>query len=208
MLFVDGPGLVFVHIEKTGGTSMRRWLVRALARSGRRVAVVEPHYRWIPKGVEGVRGHPHRGVARTLRTGAKLGFSAQPKHILTTIRFPYSREVSSYVYRRTGERTREGFTQFVRGRGGYSPYRAYLADERGQIHPGLTVIRLEDVDVEGEALKAIVRDLGGDPSSPFPRLNTTKHHHWRKYYTRETARLVAKKYAWTFEQELYERFRF
>ena len=187
----------FVHMEKTGGSSIQRWLV---------------------VNTKSEKFNKHAGVPYIRKTFADPGL------LFTVIRNPYERVVSWYFYimHKTQSRVdavrdgititgnkkklenkynleknlqilnnlKKGFDNYVKN----SPLKSQYYNAR----PCDIILRLENIQQDFIQ----IQDLFG-VHEPLHHLNKSVHNHYSKYYTEETKKIVYEKYRIDFENYGY-----
>lgn len=71
----------------------------------------------------------------------------------------------------------------------YNQYDFLMEDDKQAVN---FIGRFENFE---EDLRAVLNKIGLDPSIEIPKLNATKHRHYRGYYSDETRLLVERMYA-------------
>ncbi|MBP0484462.1 sulfotransferase family 2 domain-containing protein [Sagittula salina] len=202
---------IFVHIPKTGGTSVENALVEmdgtvtVHAHDHRSLWAIDPRRPITSWLAPPSRTLPYlREAARLTRSG-KPGPRVSPEdyaHFLKVafVRNPWSRAVSWYrnVLRdprhraRHGVTPKTGFSEFLAqhaGRGMLKPQTFWLTDRRGT--PGVDVIgRFESL---GEDFAGLAARFGR--STALPHLLHGRTEDFRRYYTDSDAALVGRVYA-------------
>lgn len=108
---VFNEDVLFVHVPKTGGSSVTVHLLDVLARP---VYLSQPHHDpdLTDPGIVQLPGIRHETLAEARDLLAGLGFSLDRfRVILATIRNPYDLDVSRYAYLRTGNAWERGAEQ-------------------------------------------------------------------------------------------------
>lgn len=211
MLISKKKKFIFVHVQKTAGTSLRR-VLRENASDARQ---------W-----HGRHGHASSGIAEIGRERWDQYFS------FGFVRNPWDRLVSHYAMIRdriadlTPEQRREArpfkvelwnyvlhfsedfesfldnCTGLIRDRGCYKSFLFnqidYLSDEHGRLAVDL-VGRFENFEDDANL---VLKRIGIDAS--VPRLNTSTRTDYRDYYTPRTRELIGRRFARDIEAFGYE----
>ncbi|MDO5706823.1 MAG: sulfotransferase family 2 domain-containing protein [Paracoccus sp. (in: a-proteobacteria)] len=191
---------IFVHIPKTGGTSLTQMLER---RVGRDDIILSD----TPKGRarrHRVKDAPARGRLWKHATLADIEGLVDPAIfadylIFTLVRNPWDRLVSMYHWARTQSfdhptvrlAKATDFDGFLRHpmttRMIAWPETRYLTDSRGTEWPAL-FLRFETLSAD----TAMLGDRLGLKLGPLPHVNPSQRGAYRDYYTGETAAIVAR----------------
>ena len=172
---------IFIHCEKTGGTSIKQWLQKALH---------EPLENWQHFRIGDVRQMIDKGAFRRF---FKFSF----------VRNPWDRVVSNYhfcrspMFRGVDAKKHQifsdlSFKEHVRKRVFLCPQCACLYDSDGNYLMDF-VGRYENLEKD---VSYVARRLFVDPpnDSNFPWKNRTSHGHYSSYYDDKTRGIVAKFY--------------
>jgi hypothetical protein len=192
----DDVGLVFVHIPKTAGTSVRAGLATLPRTNPRRYVRLRTH----------ARAFEYRLALGEQRWRDYFSFAV--------VRNPFDLMVSSYFWwlekshkfrklRGTRQRVRamSDFGEFVRSDLG----RGYINEYRGDIFDWISldgeiivdhVARVETLADDWR----VICDRVGVPAAELPRENTTTRGDYRRYYDDQTAELVAARFHRTIDR--------
>jgi hypothetical protein len=192
----DHLGLVFVHIPKTAGTSIRSTLAQLPNPKPRRYLRLKAH----------ARAFEFRLAMGEQRWNDSFSFAV--------IRNPFDLMVSSYFWwlEKAGawKSLREG-QQEVQAMGGFGDFvrselgREYINEYPGDIFDWIAldgeiivdyVARMETL---ADDWREIMRRVDGPPIE-LPRENVTSRGDYRQYYDDETAELVARRFHRTLER--------
>ena len=194
MLFSRSANLAYFHIHKTGGRSLRAFFRRAF-----------------PDAVE-IGDWLHHDLDQSFTLLAQGGIDPRKVRILTTIRDPFAHVVSIYHFWRSQSKNVPSdhvraarslpFREFVDYycSPDHQVYEDYLF-VGGVIPPNLCVIRLERATEELEFYLNRVLKLG--IRVDLPVLNTSRHGAVDSHYDAVTRQLVARHYAWVFQEGWY-----
>lgn len=154
-LHIKNPKSTFIHIPKTGGTSISTWLKNAY-------------------GVNYNKGFKHAGYEKMEREFGDLGFT------YTVVRNPWDRVVSAYFYYK-GKNSR--IVKSVNGMMSFKEYandvgKALIMSQQSLATDKINlVLKFENLQ---EDFKQIQKFYG--IKKPLGKKNTTKHEHYSKYY--------------------------
>lgn len=194
MLFSPSANLAYFHIHKTGGKSIRAFFLQTF-----------------PDAVEiGDREHLD-SLGQAFDLLSQKNVDSRKVRIFTSIRDPFAHVVSIYHFWRSVKDEAPidhvraakalSFAEFV---GMYCSdfrvYENYLCLD-GVLPPNLCVIRLERAEEELDFYLNRVLKLGIRINLPV--LNRSTHDSVDGHYNTVTKRLVARHYAWVFEQGWY-----
>lgn len=171
-IMTKNPKTTFIHIPKTAGTSISRWLL------------TQGKGQWKFQNTHGGK-HAPISLIRKLYPG-DLGFT------FVSIRNPWDRLVSGYYYYRKRRKLQDlTFEQFVLRRDWHSLNKAQ--SEYFESKDVQTIIRLENIH---EDFKPI-QDLFNRSHKPLPRENrSTRDNDYRQYYiNNEMIETVARRHA-------------
>jgi len=173
-IYVDSPRAVFIHIPKTGGTSMVGWLTKYV-----------PTAMWVSK--KSPRHAPWSSVKKLI---------PEPGLVFTTIRNPWARVVSAYHYHNCQgvDGQHMHFKEWVLTdlRCASQPI-SYFVDD------SVFILRLENIEEEFKQIQEYFNVW-----SPLSVKNTTKHKHYTKYYDDETRQFIADKFKDDIERYKYQ----
>jgi len=194
--------LMFIHIPKAAGTSIREYFKRALPKP-----VIIYHE------IVGTE-NPHINLPDALQFVLDQGYDpAGFKFFLAVFRNPYAVDVSMYHYMRntpgnwpkTSDRhlaLHSSFDEYLR-KSTYWPSFEYYIYLNGRIPDNMIILRVED-DLEQD-MRSIVEEIGGNREVEFPHINIQHYGHYVEYYTPELEEIVYNKYRWVFDYGIYER---
>ncbi len=205
--------LLFIHVPKTGGTSISVNLFQTLKRP-----VYYTHPNPLPvsadPGVIWIEGDGHEKPAEARELVARYGLNiTRFRLILAVIRNPYAREVSAYSYlavrdeppTEAGELALcldfEGFvSRSFRNRNGRVTEGYYKLD--GVIPSNMKILKQENLAAE---YASALRSVGLDPGNGLPHVNKSQHANFAAYYTEVSEQAVYQNYKWMFDAGLYAR---
>jgi SAM-dependent methyltransferase len=208
--------VLFLHVPKTGGTSVTRHLLEVLP---------APVYYVRPDGVEEdyaqrdgvvqIAGPRHASLPQAVDLLGEYDLGlADFKLILAAIRNPYSLEVSRYHYLRRGHPEDVGRNQRLALTRDFSAFAAESSfGASGQalenyfhwenrFPPNLTIARFESLEAD---VKQALESIEIASHEAFHWMNKSRHADFASYYTREGEEAVFNKYRWVFDAGLYER---
>jgi hypothetical protein len=209
------PHLMYVHIPKTGGMSLTKYFAETLAGP---VYAVQPLTAAVPLNAIVVEGQRHETLQEGLEIAERLGVATSDIRLfLATVRNPYALEVSRYAYLRLGHEYDRGFNQnlalnydlatFARLSDYHRPgHRIHDYLEAPQsVSKRVATVRIEDLDSLAATLAAY--DVEFDPSRAIPRINQTKHGHWRDVLLEnpDAEPYIFERYKELFDAGMYER---
>ena len=190
MLVSETRNFVFVHVFKTGGTSVKRALRRYSMARWKEVANFFFKRLGIPQ--YGPRFYPdHWRVSDLIEA---IGETVYQRYFsFAFVRNPWDLEVSHYKY--ILKASKHPSQELVRRLGGFSEYIRWRCDGNAQIQSDLLTWKDQlAVDFVGrfESLEQdfalICRQLG--VRSRLPRLNRTRRDDYRSYYDDQTREMV------------------
>jgi len=206
---------VFIHINKTGGTSMtsllgryEEWPVaKRLFRALERRYLKRKYKAFSCCGQQFVGNHASAAMVRKV-LGDQL-YRAYFKFAL--VRNPWDREVSRYFYARNTPThaqhqlaSRFEFAEFIKQRSRKATRRdvsSYqykkVSDNEGNLIVD-AIVRIENL---AEEIVPVFARIGIDQAMPVPRLNRSGHRRYQDYYDDESIELVRQ-----FAREDIERF--
>jgi SAM-dependent methyltransferase len=208
--------VLFLHVPKTGGTSMTRYLLEVLPPPVHytRPAGVEEDYAQ-RDGVVHIIGRRHETLPDAVDLLRKYDLTlAAFKLILAVIRNPYSLEISRYHYLREGHPEDAGRDQqlaLTRDFPAFAAESSFTVDGHGldsyfywedRLPENLTIARFESL--EGDVKQAL-HSVGIASDHTFHWMNRSRHDDFSSYYTEKAENAVYDKYKWVFDAGLYER---
>jgi hypothetical protein len=209
--------VVFVHIPKTGGTSVTRYLLDVLPKPVYMYS--SPERAWdLPPEVLHVRQGLHQSMAQTAEILTTHGLRIEEiPLILAVIRSPYEIAVSWYSYVQTEDPVDEGpigriarntdFEKFVTtlherfGTHSFVKFERFLQID-GQLPANLRIVRYENL---ADGVRDALTSIGIQAEAPFPWLNPSDHGPLSEYYTPAAEEAVYESYQWVFDQGFYPR---
>lgn len=220
MVFNDD--ILFIHIGKTGGTSVSNYLCKTLN---------TPVFNVIPeRAIKGKIGHEkaligrrHATLAEAKQFLSKRNRSIDSfKEIVAVIRNPYNLEISLFNYykrllenqpkildnapKRKAVVQSGNFEAFVKAKFYHRHnihIRKYVVIEK-EIPENLRIIKFENLS---NAFVKIGQKYGnGNPD--FPHLNKTKKTNLKEFITPELEPIIYNKYKWVFKKGNYARLKF
>jgi hypothetical protein len=195
--------LLFQHIPKTCGMSVKSYLQQALLPP----VLVNTS---IPDIMD-----QHLTLDKSYEFIKSVGWDTKNMTVLCVFRNPYEVEVSFYFYFR--ERfpnytpneypyltlARDSFEAYIKNNTMWNSFEYYIQDNN--VFPDkLNIIKAED-DLSNK-LKSLVSELGGNTNIAFPHINTTTHNHFSTYYTPDLEEIIYNKYKWVFDNNYYNRY--
>jgi len=211
-----GSRVLFVHVPKTGGMAVTRYLLAALPRP---VWYSHPDRDpTLDDGVVQVKGIRHETLAESFAIAARHGIDAARLPLLIgVLRNPYALEVSRFAYLQKGHAWDAGpnqdlalagdFTAFATQStdhgGSERPIEAYFQID-GRVPPTMRILRQESLH---DQLPRTLRDAGIEVpgTATLAAENESRHGPWLDYYTRAAAEAVAARYRWVFDRGFYDR---
>lgn len=205
--------LLYLHVPKTGGVSVSKFLLRNLPRP-----TYHAHPEWEEneryEGVVDIPGIRHETLAHARELLPNFGMGLSDFHlILATIRNPYEIEVSRYSYLRMGYPWDRGPAQELALRGDFeafaleSGYHAnfplssyFFLDDA--LPANLRILRFERLESELRDALSVIDVVIEDNLS---HENRSEHGHYLSYFTPEAEKAVYRKYQWVFDRGFYER---
>lgn len=210
-----GRSLMFVHNPRTGGSSVRSLLQKA---------VPDTYYpindSTMPR--EQKLWAMHQGMVFAHQYAERLGFNPLALPTFVCIRNPYAHMLSGYRY--LAERPAEDvpdlapdFSTYIRQlyaqmtkdqkslmeRAPYGMYSRYILVGNDR-PPNVTIGRTEQL--ERDVKKFLKKKVGARAKGKLPRDNATRHGSIAKYYGDEEEAIVYKLYRNVFEKGLYQRY--
>ena len=193
---------LFVHVPKTGGTSLKRYLVG-----------YDLTKCWQPSFFEAHLLYTHRSVAQLRRELNKLQIESANFFQFAFVRNPWDRLLSAFFYLSADGGGGVEALPFVAAikyfRG---DFQRFVCEGLFELTPKIPVLFPQHVwthdDIDGQPLDFIGRfeklaedvaivaqRLGLETSEPLPHLRACPHAHYTEYYNDETCKRVAEIYA-------------
>lgn len=198
MLLSLSHNFLFVHVPKTGGSSIRHALIPySIPKNGgmlRRVSANLP-----------MRENPQKVRLRTHDTAAwariKLGATTFEKmHSFAVVRNPYTRAISYFEYLRQNPKHPKNrivqnmsFEEYLLWGAQKTLQSRHLCDAQGKLLVN-TILRFENM---ADEFRSICNDIG--ISVDLPRINTSSQMPLEKYLTPRTCELIEQIFAQDFE---------
>lgn len=222
--------LLFVHVPKTGGMSMRLYLQYLMRQPCYAMGHWHGNYglfKPVPRDLAGgedsfgkdrddvvyLNGEKHAPIYYGLLAMTSVGLStSELQAIVVGIRNPYAQEVSVFAFNRKQgaippERT---FSEYVLGPRPFHfasiyDYRLYYESPMHGLQDRIRIIRFENMKEEIEAL-SLNLGLG---VSILPWENRTEHKPWQEYIASpEIEAAIYQRYRWVFDHGFYPRLSF
>lgn len=187
-LITKNPSMMFIHIPKTGGESIRRWMFDNM-------------FEELVIFSDKAKTHWENGMAKhstqdTLENFLRLKkYDAPIDYKFCVVRNPWERLVSTYEYlkknvynSRTGVFFNAPFDEFIRRKHPFAsePWSIATQQQFRYFKDDCIVLRMENLN---EDFKIIQEITGID--KPLPHANKSVDFDYRTYYTDETAAIVA-----------------
>jgi hypothetical protein len=175
-IFVNKPRAVFIHIPKTGGTSVRSWMLNNVptAKAMFKNSFMKDHapYSYIKKAINEDHGL-----------------------VFAIVRNPWDRVVSAYHYHGKTDRQNNpcDFDTFVK-----THMRSANRPQLDYFNPNALILRFENLENEFQQIQEYFNVW---ESLPFK--NKSNHKHYSEYYTDETRQIVANRFKKDIEQYKY-----
>lgn len=210
------PRMLFVHVPKTGGMAVTRYLLAALDRP---VWYTHPDRDpALDDGVIQIPGIRHETLAESFAIAARQGIDAGSLPlVLGVLRNPYALEVSRFAYLQKGHAWDAGPNQELALAGDFTAFATQSTDHAGferpieayfevdgRVPPNVRILRQESLPDElPRALGAVGIEV--PPAAALAAENESRHGPWFDYYTRAAAAAVNARYRWVFDRGFYER---
>jgi tetratricopeptide (TPR) repeat protein len=213
MIFSDR--LLFLHVPKTGGSSVVQYLLETLPRPVY-YSLPPDHEADVPPGVIRFHGIAHEtlGEARLVLAERSRRLEDVPV-VVACVRNPYELEVSRFAYlRRDLNSYNHGLQQAVALLGDFElfamcsrvhggrPLESYFVLD-GVVPPNLRIIKLESI--ERDLARCLAEAGVGTGAAKIPHHNRSAHDPFPSYYTPAAEQAVYEKYKWIFDAGLYPR---
>jgi hypothetical protein len=211
--------LLFLHVPKTGGTSVSQLLLSVLPRP---VFYVHPtvFLKRTDPGVVHIAAISHHPLDRAEAIVRQHGFELDRfPAILAVIRNPYELAVSHYAFLRrptapTAQQSElarlaieRDFSSFVveavaRRELNFMGRLHDFYHLRGAVPPNLRIVRFEHL---AEGVGEVLRDIGVQHEAELLWLNRSTHDDYATYYDRAAENAVFAKQRWMFDEGFYGR---
>ncbi len=207
--------VLFIHVPKTGGISLTKYLLEVLPRPVYYAYPIVEH-KPVDNGIVQIPGVRHETLEEAKEVLREYGFDLfKIPLILAVMRNPYSLEVSRYAYLQKGHSVDKGHNQQLaltrsfetfaiesNDHGGpLRPLESYFSLE-GKIPRNLSIIKFENL---AEGVREALRRVGIEKTVDLPQINPSRHDHFLSYYTKDAEEAVYRKYKWVFDNGFYER---
>lgn len=171
-------GVIFVHIPKTGGVSIRRWGKRNMKN---RCRLLE-------------RGEKHKTVYEIRKKYSNYDTS------FAVVRNPFDRVISGWKYYQSKEKTQLGLREFIQSPSVVSKQMVEFIDDN------TIILRFENLNEEFEFISKLLQEDGANYDK-LKMLNITSSNeikHYREYYDDETRSMVEQQYSDDLKKFNYE----
>ena len=213
--------LLFLHIQKTGGTSVTRYLKEVLP---------PPLYLMSPRLMGGgsrkdlvhIPGKGHQTLQELTTILPQYGFDIHTfPMIMAVLRNPYDLIVSHYSYLRRPNNLQVADTPLYELAMNSSFHdfvvslnerpRSLLSNSGRFVFLGEDIpsnVRFLKFEKLGIDVKDALTEIGIETDNEFPWLNKSPHAHYASYYDRDTEAIVYARNKWIFERGYFERMTF
>ncbi|MBW3665222.1 MAG: sulfotransferase family protein [Actinobacteria bacterium] len=206
--------LLFVHVPKTGGMSLTRFLLETLPGP---VHYFHPDH---DADLDATHVIQHAGIRHeslseaAAALGSDLGRRLEDfEVILAVVRNPYALEVSRFAYLQKGHPWDRGYNQTLAMEDNFETFAVRSRDHAGkpigeylaiagQTPPNLYVSRAETLDQD---VSRVLSSIGVDAEVNLPVVNTSHHDPYTSYYTPTAEKAVYERYRVLFERGFYQR---
>jgi hypothetical protein len=210
--------LLFLHVPKTGGSSVAEYLFEVLPRPI--WCVCEYPAACDRGGVTYLEGRKHSTLAEAGTLLRQRGLDLnQMRVILAVVRNPYEAAVSEYSYFRRPDvfPSMRGqihelavvlpFPEYVFrvicGPGHFITARlAQYYTIGGQVPANLCIVRFEDL---ADGVRAALSEIGVESDASLPWLNASPHDDYLSYYDSAAEEAIYQRCRWVFDQGYYPR---
>ncbi len=213
MIFCDQ--LLFLHVPKTGGMSVTKYLLKVLPRPVYYTSL-ESDPEFTEPGAIYLPGIRHENLADAREIVAQYGYALEKfPVILAVLRNPYDIEVSRFSYLQKGHSWDRGHNQELALFEDFETFARESHDHSGTQRPldsfflieghtpkNLHVIFTEDLDA---GFDSVLRHIGIEKKEPLLRENTSEREGLEKYYTAAAEEAVYQRYRWAFDAGYYSR---
>jgi len=166
-IFVDNPRAIYIHIPKTGGNSIRSWMLSNVesAKGMFKGSFMEDHA-------------PYSYIQKRIKEDHGLVF--------TVVRNPWARVVSAYHYHKGLDRKGNliDFSTFVK-----TDMRSASRPQHMYVGKNTVILKLENIDEDFQQIQKYFNVW-----ESLPVKNKSNHKHYTQYYNDETKEIVANKF--------------
>lgn len=203
--------ILFVHIPKTAGTSIRDILRQVLPKP---VLCAEMSFKDIGIGF----ADKHINLTQCFEVARFFGYFNFQK-IIAVFRNPYTMEVSLYNHLcreyKNGLRlpsaiaahNSQSFEDYILNSNTHyewGSYQQYVTDKNGIVPNNLVIIKMEE-DL-GQALSKVLREVNISWDGVLPQLNSHPEEiNCSEMYTSELKEVIYNKHQWVFDNKYYEK---
>lgn len=179
-MIVKNPSMMFIHIPKTGGESIREWIYTNLKNE---LIVTN-------KLAKHATQHEIEDVL------SKENYNQQVRFKFCVVRNPWERLVSAYEYMnkyfigsKDGKAFSVSFDDFIRRKHPFKegPWGFLTLPQVSYFKSDCIVLRYENLAQEFDIVRNMVQS-----DMPLPHKNKLEYLDYKKYYTHDTANIVAK----------------
>jgi hypothetical protein len=207
--------LLFIHVPKTGGMSVTRYLLQVLPRP-----VYYAHQtvdeRITDTGIVQMPGRRHETLEQAAQVVGEYGFNLSDfRLIISALRNPYSLEVSRYAYLQTGKAVDRGYNQKLALTEDFENFAIKSFGHTGsqddiekyfvidsKVPKNLRIVFYENLVRD---IRDALRIVGIEEEPDFPWVNRSHHGDFLSYYTRLAEEAVYQRYRWVFDNGFYDR---
>lgn len=207
--------ILFIHVPKTGGMSLTKYLLEVLPRPVY-YAHPEGDKRTADNSIVQIPGLRHETLEEAEKAVREYGFELSKfPLILAVLRNPYSLEVSRYAYLQKGHPVDKGHNQQLALTRSFESFAIESFDHggpsrrlkryfflKGKMPKNLKIIKFENL---AEDVREALRGVGIEKTADLPWVNRSVHDHFLSYYTKGAEEAVYRRYKWVFDNGFYER---